>query len=202
MEAADVYFAWHAARDAKGYAVYLVAARRAMIDAVVAAVGAAGLQVERIDLKPLALARGMGVTDGLLLEWGAAEATLVLMVRGRPRFFRTFTLDASPEDAEAQLDELALSLNALVKFMRGAASDVSITPATSLALGGRFAFMDDGLQRARQRFGFNVVLPKPVFEAPAGFPWQAHLAGIGLIGKGQWQSRLSPSRGGDMRVAA
>jgi Type IV pilus assembly protein PilM len=202
MEAADVYFAWHAARDAKGYAVYLVAARRAMIDAVVAAVAAAGLQVERIDLKPLALARGMGVTDGLLLEWGAAEATLVLMVRGRPRFFRTFTLDASPEDAEAQLDELALSLNALVKFMRGAASDVSITPATSLALGGRFAFMDDGLQRAQQRFGFNVVLPKPVFEAPADFPWQAHLAGIGLIGKGHWQSRVSPSQGGDMRVAA
>jgi hypothetical protein len=202
MEAPDVYFAWHAARDAKGYAVYLVAARRAMIDAVVAAVGAAGLQVERIDLKPLALARGMGVTDGLLLEWGAAEATLVLMVRGRPRFFRTFTLDASPEDAEAQLDELALSLNALVKFMRGAASDVSITPATSLALGGRFAFMDGGLQRARQRFGFNLVLPKPVFEAPADFPWQAHLAGIGLIGKGHWRSRLSPSEGGDMRVAA
>ena len=202
MEASDVYFAWHATRDAKGNAVYLVAARRAMIDAVVAAVGTAGLQVERMDLKPLALARGMGVSDGLLLEWGAAEATLVLMVRGRPRFFRTFTLDASPEDAEAQLDELALSLNALVKFMRGATSDVSISPATSLALGGRFAFMDGGLQRARQRFEFNVVLPLPLFKVPADFPWQAHFAGIGLIRQGDWQNRLSPSQGGDMRVAA
>ncbi|TME51361.1 MAG: hypothetical protein E6I60_10645, partial [Chloroflexi bacterium] len=65
MEAADVYFAWHAARDRTGYAVHLVAARRAMIDAVVEAVTAAGLQVERIDLKPLALARGMRTTDGL-----------------------------------------------------------------------------------------------------------------------------------------
>jgi hypothetical protein len=202
MEATDVYFAWHATRDAKGYAVYLVAARRAMIDAMVAAVGTAGLQVERMDLKPLALARGMGVSDGLLLEWGAAEATLVLMVRGRPRFFRTFTLDAAPEDADAQLDELALSLNALVKFMRGAASDVSISPATSLALGGRFAFMDDGLQRARQRFEFNVVLPRLLLQAPEGFPWQAHFAGIGLIQQGRWQNRLSPSQGGDTRVAA
>ena len=202
MEAADVYFAWHASRDSNGYAVYLVAARRAMIDAVLAAVGAAGLQVERMDLKPLALARGMGVSDGLLLEWGAAEATLVLMVRGRPRFFRTFSLDAPPDDADAQLDELALSLNALVKFMRGAASDVQIGPATSLALGGRFAFMDDGLQQARQRFEFNVVLPLPVFEAPADFPWQAHLAGIGLIRQGHWNNRLSPSQGGDNRVAA
>ena len=202
MEASDVYFAWHATRDANGYAVYLVAARRAMIDAVVAAVGTAGLQVERMDLKPLALARGMGVTDGLLLEWGAAEATVVLMVRGRPRFFRTFTLDASPEDAEGQLDELALSLNALVKFMRGAASDVSISPATSLALGGRFAFMESGQQRARQRFEFNVVFPLPLFKAPADFPWQAHFAGIGLIRQGHWQNRLSPSQGGDTRVAA
>jgi hypothetical protein len=202
MEASDVYFAWHATRDAKGYAVYLVAARRAMIDAVVEAVGSAGLQVERMDIKPLALARGMGVSDGLLLEWGAAEATLVLMVRGRPRFFRTFTLDAAPEDADAQLDELALSLNALVKFMRGAASDVPVSPATSLALGGRFAFMDDGLERARQRFDFNLVLPLPLFKTPEDFPWQAHFAGIGLIRQGRWQNRLSPSQGGDTHAAA
>ena len=202
MEAADVYFAWHATRDARGYAVYLVAARRAMIDAVVAAVGAAGLHVERVDLKPLALARGMGVSEGLLLEWGAAEATLVLMVRGRPRFFRTFTLDASPEEANAQLDELALSLNALVKFMRGAASDVQISPATSLALGGRFAFMVDGLQRAQQRFEFNVFLPPPPLEASADFPWQAHFAGIGLIQYERWQNRLTPSQRGDVRAAA
>lgn len=202
MEAADVYFAWHAARDSKGYAVYLVAARRIMIDAVVAAVGAAGVQVERMDLKPLALARGMGVSDGLLLEWGAAEATLVLVVRGRPRFFRTFLFDASPEDADGQLDELALSLNALVKFMRGAASDMPISPATTLALGGRFAFMENGLERARQRFQFNVVLPMPVFKAAPDFPWQAHFAGIGLIRQGHWKDRMSPSQGGDTRVAA
>src|SRR5437899_12615497 len=161
MEAADVYFAWHASRDSNGYAVYLVAARRAMIDAVLAAVGAAGLQVERMDLKPLALARGMGVSDGLLLEWGAAEATLVLMVRGRPRFFRTFSLDAPPEDADAQLDELALSLNALVKFMRGSASDVPITSATPLFLGGRFSFLPDGPQRAEPRLDLRVTLPAP-----------------------------------------
>jgi len=202
MEAADVYFAWHASRDANGYAVYLVAARRAMIDAVVAAVGAAGLQVDHMDLKPLALARGMGVSDGLLLEWGATEATLVLMVRGRPRFFRTFALDAPPEDADAQLDELALSLNALVKFMRGATSDVQISQATPLALGGRFAFLDDSLQRARQHFAFDVVLPLPPLKAPADFPWQAHFAGIGLIRQGDWRNRLSPSQGGDTRVAA
>src|SRR5438270_4378101 len=202
MEAADVYFAWHASRDSKGYGVYLVAARRAMIDAVVAAVGAADLHVERMDLKPLALARGMAVSDGLLLEWGAAEATLVLMVRGRPRFFRTFTLDADPEDADAQLDELALSLNALVKFMRGAASDVQISQATPLALGGRFAFLDDSLQRARQRFAFDVVLPLPPLTAPADFPFQAHFAGIGLIQQDAWRNRLSPSQGGDNRVAA
>jgi hypothetical protein len=202
MEASDVYFAWHATPDAQGYAVYLVAARRAMIDGVVAAIGAAGLQLEHIDLKPLALARGMGVADGLALEWGAAEGTLVLMVGGRPRFFRTFLLDAAPDDAEAQFDELSLSLNALVKFMRGAASDVPIGPTTTLALGGRFAFTPDALKSARERFAFNVVLPEPPFKVPAGFPWQAHFAGIGLLRNGRWQNRLTPSQGGDNRVAA
>jgi len=202
MAAADVYFAWHAVRDPRGYAVYLVAARREMIDAMVAAVGAAGLQVEHMDLKPLALARGMGVSDGLVLEWGASDATLVLMVQGRPRFFRTFLLDAPADDIDAQLDELALSLNALVKFMRGTASDVPITPATPLFLGGRFSFLPDGPQRAEERFDFRVTLPPPPFSASPGFPWQAHLAGIGLIQQNDWQNRLSPSQGGDIRVAA
>ena len=202
MAAADVYFAWHAVRDRQGYAVYLVAARRNMIDAVVAVVTAAGLQVEHVDLKPLALARGMGVWDGLLLEWGAAEATLVLMAHGRPRFFRTFQLDADPGDEEAQLDELALSVSALVKFMRGAASDVSVGPSTNLALGGRFAFLADGAAQAQRRFDFNLTFPHARVKAGPNFPWQAHFAGIGLIRYKRWQSRLTPSQGGDIRVAA
>jgi|GEM_PF-5616154 len=202
MEAADVHFAWHAVRDRTGYKVYLVAARRDMIDAVLAAVGAAGLRVQRMDLKPLALARGMGVSDGLLLEWGAAEATLVLMVAGRPRFFRTFVLDAPSDDPEAQLEELALALNALVKFMRGAASDVPIGPRTPLALGGRFAFLPDGMQRAEQRFNFSVTAPTTRFKAVPGIPWQAHFAGLGLLMQARWYDRLTPSQGGDIRVAA
>ena len=202
MEAADVHFAWHAIRDKTGYAVYLVAARRDMIDAIIAAVTAAGLQVERMDLKPLALARGMGVSDGLLLEWAAAEATLVLMVKGRPRFFRTFALDAPADDPETQLEELTHAVNALVKFMRGTASDVPITPATTLALGGRFAFLPDGIQRAEQRFNFMVTVPTTRFRSAQDFPWQAHFAGLGLLMHGRWYDRLTPAQGGDNRVAA
>jgi Tfp pilus assembly PilM family ATPase len=202
MDAADVHFAWHAIRDKTGYAVYLVAARRDMIDAIVAAVTSAGLQVERMDLKPLALARGMGVSDGLLLEWAAAEATLVLMVKGRPRFFRTFPLDASSDDPEEQLEELTHALNALVKFMRGTASDVPISPATTLTLGGRFAFLPDGMQRAEQRFNFRVGAPATRFKSGAGFPWQAHFAGLGLLMQPRWYDRLTPAQGGDNRVAA
>jgi hypothetical protein len=202
MDAADVHFAWHATRDKTGYAVYLVAARRDMIDAIVAGVSSAGLQVERVDLKPLALARGMGVSDGLLLEWAAAEATLVLMVKGRPRFFRTFGLDASSDDPEAQLEELTHALNALVKFMRGTASDVPISPATTLALGGRFAFLPDGMQRAEQRFNFKVTVPTTRFTSAPDFPWQAHFAGLGLLMQVRWYDRLTPTQGGDNRVAA
>lgn len=202
MDAADLYFAWHAVRNGDGFAVYLVAARRDMIDAMVAALAAAGLRVQRMDLKPLALARGVGTADGLVLEWGAADATLVLMVRGRPGFFRTFQLDAPPEEIDAQFAELGMSVNALVKFMRGAAPDVSIGPSTTLALAGRFAFLEDGLRRAQEHFQFSVMLPGTSFTAPPGFPWQAHLAGIGLLQQERWRNRLTPSQGGDIRVAA
>ena len=144
----------------------------------------------------------MGVRDVFLLDWGAFEATMVLMAGGRPRFFRTFQLDAPPDDAEAQFEELSLSVAALVKFMRGAAPDISIGPSTALALGGRFAFLAGGEERAAQGLGFQVVSPQTRLRASADFPWQAHLAEIGLLQQERWQPRLTPSQGGDIGVAA
>jgi hypothetical protein len=202
MDASDVYFAWHASRDQRGYAVFLVAARRDMIDGVIGVLSAAGLLVERIDLKPLALARGMGVSDGLLLEWASSEATLVLMAGGRPRFFRTFQLDAAPDDLDGQLDELVLSVNALVRFIRGSAPDVQIGAGSVLSLAGRFAFLEDGGRRAQERFPFKTSFPAGPAAAPAGLPWQAHFAGFGLLEKERWHNRLTPSQGGDIGVAA
>jgi hypothetical protein len=203
LDANSVYYAWHAQPTRTGHAIYLVAARRDMIDAIVAAVSEAGLRIERIDVKPLALARGAGVSDGLVLEWGASEATLVLMVSGRARFFRTFLLDAPSENVDAQLDELAFSLKALVRFMRTAAPDAPVGPTTSLYLVGRLAFIEEGLQRAQQRFDFVVRPSAPSgFKPSADFPWQAHLAGLGLLQPVSWRRRLDPSQRGDVRVAA
>jgi hypothetical protein len=202
IDPASAYYAWHADRLETGYRVYLVAARRDMIDAIARTLLAAGLQAERIDLKPLALARGVGAPDGLLLDWSPGEATLVLMAGARPRFFRSFALDAPALDIDGQLEELALSLNALVKFVRGSEPDVSIGPETALYLSGRFAFADAGLEQARRRFGFAVREPTPRFRAPADFPWQAHLAGLGLLQPTRWRSRLTPSQGSDVHVAA
>jgi type IV pilus assembly PilM-like protein len=202
MNAADVYYAWDASRTSFGYAIYLVAARRDMIDAIAAMITAAGLRLERMDLKPLALARGAAVRDGLVLEWGVAEATVVLMVEGRPRFFRTFGLDAPADDIDGQLDELALSLNAMARFMRSAEPDVAIGRTTTLVLGGRFAFVDQGIQRARERFEFAVRPPVGRFGCFPDFPWQAHLAGLGLLELQSARRRLTPPQGGDSRVAA
>jgi Tfp pilus assembly PilM family ATPase len=202
MSPSDVYYAWHATRTSYGYGVYLVAARRDMIDAITAIVTGVGLRLERMDLKPLALARGAETYDGLVLEWSATEATLVLMVAGRPRFFRTFVLDAAADDVDAQFDELVLSLNALVKFMRSAEPDVAIGPTTSLVVAGRFAAIDKGIERARERFEFAVATPVQPIPSPSDFPWQAHLAELGLLRPGRWYARLTPSPGGDSRVAA
>jgi hypothetical protein len=202
MDASGVYYAWHATRTSFGYGVYLVAARRDMIDAIAAMIAGAGLRLEHMDLKPLALGRGADVRDGLVLEWMATEATLVLMAEGRPRFYRTFDLDAHADDIDGQLNELALTLNALVKFVRTAEPDVPIGTTTPLVLAGRFAFVDNGVEFARERFDFAVASPIQRFRCPSDFPWQAHLAELGLLQPMRWYTRLTPSPGGYNRVAA
>src|SRR4029077_10875469 len=73
---------------------------------------------------------------------------------------------------------------------------------TTLALGGRFAFLPEGIQRAEQRFNFAVTVPTTRFRSARDFPWQAHFAGLGLLMQARWYDRLTPSQGGDNRVAA
>ncbi len=202
IDPAEAYYAWHVRRDAREFAVYLVASRRDMIDGLVGAIRATALEVEHIDLKPLALARGAAVQDGLVLDWGLGEATAVLMRDSRPQFFRTLLLDAADSDIEAQINELALSLDALVKFVRSTEGGGLIGATTPLYLSGRFGSVAGAEDQARERFKFLVRWPAPAVRWPAGFPWQAHLAAIGLATRAAWQDRINPTQSGDVRVAA
>jgi hypothetical protein len=200
LDPADVHYAWHALRDDDGYAVYVVAARREMVEGLISAIAVAGLTAERIDLKALALARGANVADGLLLDWGLAEATMVLVAGGRPRFFRTFPLETPDADAEAQFDELLSSFNALIRFVRTTEPEGALSPATPLYLAGRLG--PDALEKAAGRFDFTPRLPAITGSWPAEFPWQSHLAAIGLLQTERWHDRITPTEGGEHRAAA
>jgi hypothetical protein len=202
MDPNDVYFAWHTQRDRSGYAVYLVAARREMIDAITRVVATAGLQVERIDLKALALARGAGAADGMVVDWGTGEGTLVFLEQARPHFFRSFALESNAEDFEAQLEEMALSVNALVRFMRTAEPHLLIGPSTPLYLTGRFALLPAAADLTRRRFPFQVRWPSVQPSSVPGFPWQMHLAAAGLLGRPGWKNRLTPTQRGEVHAAA
>lgn len=200
IDPATVYYAWHARRVATQFAIYLVAARRDMVDALGGALQAAGLQVDRMDLKIMALARGAGAADGLLLEWGTVEGTVALMLDARPRFFRSFLLES--QDAQGQFEELAAALDALVRFMRSAEPDLALAANTPLYLCGRFATEVGADERAHQRFPFDARWPSPPVRWAPDFPWQDHLTGVGLIANWNWERRLTPAAGGDTHAAA
>ena len=202
IDPGTVYYAWHARRIPAGVAVYLVAARREMIDAYLSALGRLGILVDHIDLKPLALVRGAEVVDGLLLEWGVGEATLVLMAGGRPRFFRTFLLDAQEDRLDQQLDEMVAGVSTLVKFVKSAEPGLVIGPSTQLHLAGRFAVLPGAEEQAYRRFAFAVRRPAPRLGWTPDFPWTLHLAALGLVRQRRWENRLSLGQDGEARVAA
>ncbi len=203
MDPEDVYYAWHAAPIGGQLAIYLAAARRDMIDGLMAAVAAAGLQVERVDLRALALARAIGVSDGLILDWGHGEATLVLQVGGRPRFFRTVQLESSPVDGlDTHLEELSLSVEAMLKFTRSADPELPVGPATPLYLTGLFGMVPEAIQAGRTGFAYEVRTPEVVREWPPDFSWHLHVAGLGLLQPAAWRTRLTPSASEGQRRAA
>lgn len=203
LDPGDVYYAWNAAPIGRQLGIFLAAARREMIDGLIAAIGAAGPQIERVDLRPLALARAAGIPDGLILDWGHGEATLILVVAGRPRFFRTVLLEALPVDSlDTHLEELSLSVDALLKFINSSDPQASVGPQTPLYLTGLFGQVPEAADAARARFAHAVPLPTVTGAWPSDFPWSLHLAGIGLLRPAAWRNRLASTGRGERRAAA
>jgi hypothetical protein len=79
---------------------------------------------------------------------------------------------------------------------------LALARGTPIYLAGRFAFLPGAEERAREQFPFDVRWPSPRQCWASDFPWQAHLASLGLVSKAEWRPRLTAPQAGDVRVAA
>jgi hypothetical protein len=182
MSAEDVYYAWDVRpRPDGGSDLTVQAALREIVDGYDRVCSQAGLRVEWVDLKPVALARALAVPDALVADWGLGELSLVLIHEGRTVYVHSLPLEDPTADAAADFEAAVFAFNSALTFVRSAYRSLPLEPPLPLFLCGRFAAVPDLAALARERFAFPLgQCPSPP-TAPTGFQPAAFAAALGML---------------------
>lgn len=202
MDPEQVYYAWDLEPLSGRRALLTVqAAWRDAIDGYQRACQSAGLQVEWIDLKPVALARALRAADALAAEWAPGELSVTMIRDGRPVTGHT-ELVASGRPGSDTFETAAKAFDAALASLRRTYRELALVAPLPLFLCGGFAQVPDLAQRARERFPFPLAGVPPPREAPPGFLPASFAAALGMmVWPRQLRPRLTLQQVGDKRVA-
>ncbi len=203
MDPAHVYYAWHLEPlPGRRSLLTVQAAWRDAIDGYDRACRAAGLRVEWIDLKPVALARALAAEEALAADWALGELTLTLIRGGRPVAGHTVPLASAGSLESAAFESAALAFDAALAFLRRAHRDLPLAAPLPLFLCGRFASVPDLALLAQERFSFPLrSCPGPA-KAPAGFVAAAAAPALGMLADPRrLRPRITLQQVGGKRVA-
>jgi len=182
MDPAHVYYAWDLEPLSGRRSLLTVqAAWRDAIDGYDRVCRAAGLRVEWIDLKSVALARALRADHALAADWAPGELTLTLIWGGRPVAGHTVPLDAAGGDETDAFESAAAALDGALAFLRRTYREVPLVAPLPLFLCGRFAAVPDLARRARERFSFPLATCPAPAKAPAAFLAAAAAPALGML---------------------
>lgn len=177
-----LYLSWQVLGDHKSsrLQVFMLGVPREAVDRCIMGLRSAGVHVQAMDLKPLALARAVNLPDVLLADLEAETATVALVRGFVPYLVRAFAAPGgSARPLQERAEHLAAEIQRTLDFYGStmAADFPSWSPAVCLsgALGGE--------EEVRTRIGarWPLVEPAPPIPLPAGLPLLPYLANIGLV---------------------
>ncbi|MBA2389997.1 MAG: hypothetical protein H0V67_07030 [Geodermatophilaceae bacterium] len=180
---ADAYHAWQVIGASSRRAIFVVAAPTPLVDGYVAVLARAGLGVAAIDLKPLALIRGVGQRHAIIVDAERFLATIIIVDDALPRQVRFQPLDASllaaPEEKIMRIAEVVH--NTIQRYNEEAAT--VLHPAVPVFLTGSLA--EHPLLRAAVQEVLRHTVGKlsPSLVTPPDMPLSQFLANLGLAQK-------------------
>lgn len=161
--------------------VFLLAVPREPLYAWVHALQAAGLKPQAIDLKPLALARGVNQKDAIIANVESNSIELVIVLNDFPVLMRAVTLGGeaiTPEDAAARLLE---ELDRTLSFYNETNRANPLNPEIAVYLTGELAASSTLVGEVATVTGHPVAPLEPSLRVPKDLPLASFMVNIGLL---------------------
>ncbi|HUU08394.1 MAG TPA: pilus assembly protein PilM [Dehalococcoidales bacterium] len=177
----QLYISWQTTLTAEDKTeVFMVAVPRKTADALVKTVQQAGLKVEFMDLKPLALARVASEETAIIVDVQSTEFDIVIMAEGIPQPIRTVPFPAEAVSLPDKLPMIKKELDRTIKFYNSNNQEKPLDGSVAIFVSGELADEPEPCQSLSDELGHPVLPLSSPLGCPESMPPGRYLVNIGL----------------------
>ncbi|MBA3532960.1 MAG: pilus assembly protein PilM [Ardenticatenales bacterium] len=177
----DSYHDWQVVGPSSQPGLFVVAAPAPLVDSYLEALNIAELGVLAVDVKPLALIRGVGQRHAIIVDGERSVGTIIIVDEALPRLVRFPALNApllaSQEDKIMRLVEV---LQETVDRYNSEAGSRALHPSIPIFLTGSLAdnpLLQEAVQQVLGRAAGRLT---PAIQVPGDMPLSQFITNVGL----------------------
>jgi len=160
--------------------VYAVTVPKEPLATLTDAMQRAGLRPRAVDLHPLALARGINRSDGIIVHGENNSFEVIIMVEGIPSLVRSTFLGEQPSDLESVASRLTDELARTIAYYNETNQDNPLDPALPIYITGELAAVSRAADEITAITGRSVAPLEAPLRCPPELPLPQFMVNLGL----------------------
>lgn len=160
--------------------VYVLGAPRDLVNAHIRAFQMAGIQLQAMDLKPLALVRAVNQRDAVIADLENENFHVIVVRDAIPDITRSAVLRREALDPEQKARRLIEEVVRTIDFYNHSHPDKLLDSSIPVFLTGELTGTPSVHQTIQAELGYPIEVPKPPLVCPADLPLPTFMVNIGL----------------------
>jgi len=160
--------------------VYVLGAPRDLVDAHITAFQMAGIQLQAMDLKPLALVRAVNQRNAVIADLENESFHVVVVADAIPDITRSAVLHREGLDPQQKARRLVEEVIRTIDFYNHSHPDRLLEPTVPVFLTGELTGIPSVNETIRAEMGYTIEVPRPPLAYPEALPLPQFMVNIGL----------------------
>ena len=160
--------------------VYVLGVPRDLVDAQITAFQTAGIKLQAMDLKPLALVRAIDREDAVIADLESESFHVIVVKDSIPDITRSAVLHGGGLDPQQKAHRLVEELTRTIDFYNHSHPEKRLEPTVPVFLTGELLNMGTVREIIQAQVGYSIEDPTPPLTYPETLPLPQFMVNIGL----------------------
>jgi type IV pilus assembly protein PilM len=160
--------------------VYVLGAPRDLVDAQITAFQMAGIRLQAMDLKPLALVRAIDREDTVIADLESESFHVIVVKDAIPDITRSAVLHGGGLDPQQKALRLVEELTRTIDFYNHSHPEKQLPPTVPVFLTGELLNTPAVRDIIQSQVGYSIEAPSPPLTYPQTLPISQFMVNIGL----------------------